>query len=75
MKMSQVHADTEVFMSSREFEVEHAVENLCAISSDIAGYRLNNAARQILMSPSCRVRLALALDALQITHDDLEGKR
>ena len=62
-------------MNSRTFEVEHAVENLCAIASDVAGYRLNNEGRSILMTPSCRLRLALALDALQITQDDLEGKR
>ena len=63
------------FMDTKQFEVEHAVENLCGIASDIAGYRLNNEGRSVLMTPSCRVRLALALDALQITHDDLEGKR
>jgi hypothetical protein len=62
-------------MNTREFEVEHAVNNLCAIASDVAGYRLNNEARTVLMSSGCRVRLALALDALQITYDDLEGKR
>ena len=62
-------------MMTREFEVEHAVENLVGIASDIASYRLNNEARGILMSSRCRTSLALALDALQITHDDLEGKR
>jgi hypothetical protein len=62
-------------MNTREFEVEHTIENLVGIATDIAGYRLNNEARTVLMTPSCRVRLALALDALQITHDDLEGKR
>jgi len=75
MRVAEIHADTEAFMNSREFEVERAVEDLVARTSDVAGYRLNNAARQILMSPSCRVRLQLALDALQITYDDLEGKR
>jgi hypothetical protein len=84
MRMSEVYSDldrarsyaeTEKFMQTREFEVEHAVENLMSIASDIAGYRLNNEARGILMRERCRVSLALALDALQITHDDLEGKR
>ena len=75
MRVAEVHSDIDKFMHSREFEVEHAVENLMNAAKDIADYRLNNEARGILMSSPCRVRIALALDALQITYDDLEGKR
>lgn len=75
MRVSEVYADHEAFMASRTFEVEHVVENLVNAAKDIADFRLNNEARGILMSSSCRTRLALALDALQITYDDLEGKR
>jgi hypothetical protein len=75
MSMSEMYAETEKFMQTREFEVEHAVENLVSVAADIAGYRLNNEARGILLRDRCRTSIALALDALQITYDDLEGKR
>lgn len=75
MRVAEIHADTDAFINSREFEVEHTVENLVSAAKDIADFRLNNEARGILMSGPCRVRIALALDALQVTYDDLEGKR
>ena len=74
MRVSEVYADTEAFMNSREFEVEHTVENLMRVVCDLADWRKNNEARGILLGEPCRTRIALALDTLQITHDDLEGK-
>lgn len=75
MRMAEVHSDIEQFMQTREYEVEHTVNNLVNAAKDVADLRLNNEARGILLSEPCRVRIALALDALQITYDDLEGKR
>jgi len=73
--MSELYAETERFMQTPEFQVEHAVENLVSIATDIADARLTDEARAILLRPRCRESISRAIDALQIIHNDLEGAK